>query len=129
MRPGLPSSSTAVAAGKDGGVAVQRVPGRRTGLPAPAGDPPADAAHALNDSPAQRGCRSRAPISERLARHVRDARKGRTPGALADEALASASPERSESLGSALAEDRRSSNPALRVTPGRVAARAQKRQP
>jgi hypothetical protein len=80
MRPGLPSSSTAVAADKDGGIAVQRVPGRRTGLPAPAGDPPADAAYALNDSPAQRGCRSRArPISERLARHVRDARKGREP--------------------------------------------------
>jgi hypothetical protein len=74
MRPGLPSSSTAVAAGKDGGVAVQRVPGRRTGLPAPAGDPPADAAYALNDCPAQRGCRSRVRPNKRAPRSSRPRR-------------------------------------------------------
>jgi hypothetical protein len=75
---GLPSRSTAVEAGKDGGVAVQGVPGRRTGLPAPAGDPTADAAYALNDSPAQRGCRSRARPNKRAPRSSRPRRSLRT---------------------------------------------------
>jgi hypothetical protein len=59
---------------------------------------------------------------ERLQDIVRDDRSGRTPGALGDEALASASPGRSESPGTAPADVRSSS--AASVSRARAGTRA-----
>jgi hypothetical protein len=56
--------------------------------------------------------------SERLDQAARRARNGRTPGAWPYQALASASPGRSESPGTALPDDRSSSGASVRGSYG-----------